>query len=366
LGQRVSVQEIAALGDDGVQGAEIMLSKGIKRDEIINLLQEQKTPAANVALINGLRGYHSLKDGKVKIGEGDLVAIQKTDSVEGFLYYIELYQKRIKSSHPDDQAAAKNAIAAAADWWEGGEGSKAKDANRAKVKAGWAQVKPAMEAFLLVDNCEDRWMAAQVLAYGDGVVGVQHVLEKIPNDENYTNGSLASTDVKLQITGWCNEDAKPLGADKLLPVYKKSLQSQRLFERVLATRCLLALGDDASLETLKAVAADKKDVINNLAYVDRANAANPKPANDPAKTWAVDAMIAPPEASKVTVRMLAEIAVDTIGYQRQVDKDQAEGKVDAATAKKRKLMAGGSFDRKGAALAAFAGDPKADTKGKKK
>jgi hypothetical protein len=354
LGQRVNVQEIAALGDDGLPGAELMLSKGIKRDEVMALLQESKTPAAAAALINGLRGYHGLKEGKVKVTEIELGAIQKTDSVEGFLYLIELYQKRIKSTHSDDQAAAKNAIAVAADWWEGGEGNKAKEANRAKVKAAWAQVKPAMEAFLQVNNCDDRWLAAQVLTVGEGVAGVQHVLEKIPNDENYSNGSFATTDVKLQITGWCNDDAKPLGADKLLPVYKKSLQSQRLFERVLAVRCLLALGDDASLEALKAVAADKKDVVNNLAYVDRANPANPKPANDPAKTWAVDAMVVPPKMSKVTIRQLAEVAVDTVAYLRQVDKDLAEGKLDAAAAKKRKLLAGGSFDRKGAALAAFA------------
>lgn len=320
LGQRVQPEEIELLGEDGLPGAEIMLSKGIARDGVMGVLLTMKTPAAYKAMINGLRRYHQIKN--VKISEADLAAVQKSDSVDGFLYYIELYQRLMPSTHKDDKDAGSMAIAAAVDWAD-------KKENAEKIKAAWPQVKAAMEQLLVVSNCEDRWWAAQMLVHNDGTEGLKTALAKLPDDKNYGQEAFAGThDSKKEITDFCIEDVKPLGADKVRAVLEPALKSPRVIERIYAVRCLLALGDDVSLGLLRAY--DKKDLA---------------PTN---------AIIVPHTDLPVTVADLAMAGVEIIEYGRTTDKLAAEGKIDAPTAKWRKYYAEHSFERRGKELQKFA------------
>jgi hypothetical protein len=320
LGQRLRPEEIEALGEEGLPGAEIMLSKGIARDGIMGVLQSMHTPGANKAMINGLRRYHKIKN--VKITEQDLAAVQKTDSLEGFLYFVELYQRLSPSKHPDDKQASSLAIAAATEWAD-------KPDNQAKIKGNWAAVKPTMDGLLMGPSAEDRWWAAQLLVKYQGVDGLKEVLAKLPDDKNYGQEEFAGThDVKKEITDFCSEDVKALGADKVRPVLETSLGSLRLIERIYAVRCLIALGDDNSLGVLKAY--NKKDLA------------------------IVDPVVVPQTAEKVTVADLAQAGVEIVEFGRATDKLAAEGKIDAATAKWRKYFAEHSFERKGKALVKFA------------
>lgn len=320
LGQRIRPEEIEALGEDGLPGAEIMLSKGIARDGIMGVLMAMNTPAAHKAMINGLRRYHKIKN--VKITEQDLAAVQKTDSLEGFLYFIELYQRLSPSKHGDDKQASSLAIAAATEWAD-------KPENQKKIKDNWAAVKPTMDGLLASPSAEDRWWAAQLLVKYTGLDGLKDVLAKLPDDKNYGQEEFAGThDVKKEITDFCTDDVKALGAEKVRPVLEASLASKRLIERIYALRCLIALGGPESLGVLKAY--DKKDLA------------------------IVDAVIVPQTAEQVTVADLAQAGAEIIDYDLKTDKLAAEGKIDAATAKWRKFYAEHSFERKGAALVKFA------------
>jgi hypothetical protein len=55
LGQKLRPDEIEQLGDEGVPGAEIMLSKAIARDGVVGMLVALRTPKAKKALIDGMR-----------------------------------------------------------------------------------------------------------------------------------------------------------------------------------------------------------------------------------------------------------------------------------------------------------------------
>lgn len=341
LETRMSPQEIQLLGEDGAYGAELMLSKGLARESVMQMLQASTSVASKQALINGLRRYHKLKN--VKVGEGDLAAIQKADCAEGFGYFIELYSRLSQNRpdgrppHQDDKAAASQAVMAAILWSE-------KPDNQAKIKAGWEKLKPTFDALLVTPNADDRWWAADVITTAMGLDGVREVLTKLPNDENYGKGEFAQNDVKKQITDFCTDKVKPLGGDKVRPLLETSLKSLRVFERIVALRCLVALGDAGALATLKAV--DKKDPINGNKLIDKANPANAKPdGSNPALTLAVDAMVVPAEMSGISVYDLARCGADVVEYSMGVDKLAAEGKIDAATAKARKTFAGFSFDR---------------------
>lgn len=319
LEQRIRTEEIEGLGNAGVRGAEIMLSKGISRDQIMQYLLEINTPEAHAALINGLRRYHAIKN--VKVSEADLAAIQKSDSIEGFLYWIELYQKLSPSAHPDDKAAASQAIVVAIQWAE-------KEPNKAKIKAAWTtQVKPVMDKLLTGANCDDRWWASQLLIQYSGLDGLKQMLKEIPDDKNYGQEQFANNDVKMQLTDLCTNEVKSLGVDKVRPLLTNSLKNGRLIEKVIAIRCLTALGDDASLNALRAV--DKKE---NLI---------------------VDPIIVP-KVEQVTVHDLAQASADVVEYLRSVDKLAAEGTIDAATAKARKTFAAYSFERRDKKLAQYA------------
>ncbi len=320
LEQRIRAEEIEGLGTAGVHGAEIMLSKGISRDGVMAYLLGVNTPESHAALINGLRRYHSIKN--VKVSEGDLAAIQKSDCIEGFLYWIELYQKLSSSQHPDDKAAASQAIVVAIQWSE-------KEPNKAKIKAAWAtQIKPVIDKLLTGPNCDDRWWSAQLLLQYTGVDGLKQVLAQLPDDKNYGQQEFANNDVKLQLTDLCKNEIKGLGVDVTRPLLLTSLKSGRLIEKIVAIRCLAALGDDASLAALRGV--DKKE---NLI---------------------VDPIIVPQDAERVTVYDLAQAAADVVEFVRSVDKQAAEGTIDQPTAKARTFYATYSFERQGKKLTAYA------------
>ena len=320
LEQRIRAEEIEGLGNEGVRGAEIMLSKGISRDQIMAYLLTVNTPEAHMALINGLRRYHAIKN--VKVSEADLAAIQKSDCIEGFLYWIELYQRLSKSDHPDDKAAASQAIVVAIQWSE-------KEPNKAKMKAAWKDgVKPMVDKLLTGPNCDDRWWASQLLLQYNGVEGLKQIVAQLPDDKNYGQQEFANNDVKMQLTDLCKNEIKGLGVEVARPILLGSLKSARLIEKIVAIRCLAALGDDASLAALKAV--DKKE---NLI---------------------VDAVIVPQDAQQVTIFDLAHAAADVVEYLRSVDKLAAEGTIDAATAKARVFYATYSFERQGKKLVAYA------------
>ncbi len=266
------------------------------------------------------RRYHSIKN--VKVSEGDLAAIQKSDCIEGFLYWIELYQKLSSSQHPDDKAAASQAIVVAIQWSE-------KEPNKAKIKAAWAtQIKPVIDKLLTGPNCDDRWWSAQLLLQYTGVDGLKQVLAQLPDDKNYGQQEFANNDVKLQLTDLCKNEIKGLGVDVTRPLLLTSLKSGRLIEKIVAIRCLAALGDDASLAALRGV--DKKE---NLI---------------------VDPIIVPQDAERVTVYDLAQAAADVVEFVRSVDKQAAEGTIDQPTAKARTFYATYSFERQGKKLTAYA------------
>ncbi len=320
LEQRIRAEEIEGLGNAGVRGAEIMLSKGISRDGVMAYLLGLNTPEAHAALINGLRRYHAIKN--VKVSEGDLAAIQKADCIEGFLYWIELYQKLSGSQHPDDKAAASQSIVVAIQWSE-------KELNKAKIKAAWAtQVKPMVDKLLTGANCDDRWWASELLVQYAGVDGLKEILAQLPDDKNYGQQEFANNDVKMQMTDLCKNEIKGLGADVARPLLIAGLKTNRLIEKILAVRCLAGLGDDASLAALRGV--DKKE---NLI---------------------VDAVIVPQDAEKVTVYDLAQAAADVVEFVRTVDKQAAEGTIDQATAKARTFYATYSFERQGKKLTTYA------------
>ena len=332
LGQRLRPEEIEALGDEGVTGAEIMLGKAVARDGVVAYLQALKTPAAKAALINGMRRYHKIKN--VKVTEGDLAAIQSADSVDGLAYFLELYERLLPSTHPDDKAAASLAISAAIQWTDKAE-------SKPQIKAGFdAKLKPIFERLLVGQNADDRWWSAQMLVNYDGVAGLKAALAKLPDDGNYGQASFAQNDVKMMITDLCSKDVKGLGADVVRPVLEASLKTARLIEHIVAIRCLTALGDDAALVLLRGY--DKKD--NHI----------------------VDPIIVPQTRADVTVSELASAGVEIVEYQRATDKLAAEGKVDAETAKWRKHYAGYSFERRGKTLIGFAEERAADKVAKAK
>lgn len=322
LGQRINPTEIEKLGVEAIAGAEIMLSKGVSRGEILAFLVSLDAPEAKTALVSGLRRYHSIKN--VKVTEAELTAVQNTKSADGFVYFVELYLARKDSAHPDDKNAATLALGAAMSFADVTENPQAKEI----LGKGWDKIKPVAEKLLQVDKVDYRFFGAQLFANFGGIDGVATVLSSIPDDTKYGDGDFATSDSKLRITVWCNDEVKAAHpADQLKPLFEKSWKSSpRLIERVLAVRCLVALGEDAIIK-----AADPKD---------------PLMARD------VQPLVVTP--GPLTLGALATASVGNIEYQRSVDKLLAEGKIDADTAKFRKEYAGYSFERTGKVLSAWA------------
>lgn len=317
LKDRIAPEEIEALDVDAIAGAEVMLSKGIAKTDIVTFLKGLKTPEANRALVQGLARYQKMKvNGKeIAVKEEDLAAIQATDSIEAFLYFLETYLRLETSTHPDDEKSAKLAIQVAIDWEEVA-------ANKDKIKAAWTQVAPFVEKLLVSKNCDDRWLAAGYFATYKGAEGVKVALAKLPDDDFYGKGEPhGSNDSKLELTRLCTNRIKPLGNDAVRPLFEASLKSSpRLIERVIAARCLLALGDPASVAALKAF--DKKD---------------------PMGLKPVQQLVVSPDP--MTLADLVTIAAEGADYAKSVDEQASKGAIDAPTAKMLQMYAGYSFHR---------------------
>lgn len=337
LKERVTPEDIEVLGPLAVPGVEVMLGKGISKGELVAFLKSQNTPEAKKALVAGLKRYHAGKN--IKISEEDLGAIQATDSLEGYVYFLELYRRFADAAkpHPDDKRAADLAIRVALQWTDP-EDDKKKPEELEKLKkeridalrGAWDQVGPLMDQLLTGRNCDDRWYATQMLVLTQGAKGLETALGKLPDDTNYGQEEFAANDAKKMIVDICLNEIKSLGADVARPVLEATLKSNpHAVSRVLAARCLAVLGDPASLAVLKAF--DKKD---------------------PVAMKNVQPVIV--TDMPVSVGDIVQASVDTIDYCAAVDKLGAEGKIDGDTAKFRKNYAMYSFYRKGKELAKFA------------
>lgn len=337
LKERVTPDDIEVLGPTAVPGVEVMLGKGISKGELVAFLKSQNTPEAKKALVAGLKRYHSTKN--VKISEADLGDIQATDTLAGYVYFLELYRRfaDVAKPHPDDKRAADLAIRVALQWTDPDDDKKKpeeleklkKDRLEA-LKGAWDQVGPLMEQLLTGRNCDDRWYATQMLVATQGAKGLETALGKLPDDTNYGQEEFAANDAKKMIVDLCLNEIKTLGADAARPVLEATLKSSpHAVSRLVAARCLAVFGDPASLAVLKAF--DKKDPIG-------VKNVQPVIVTDMA----------------ISVGDIVQASVDTIDYCAAVDKLAAEGKIDADTAKFRKNYALYSFYRKGKELAKFA------------
>jgi hypothetical protein len=331
---RLVPTEIEALGNEATAGMEVLLGKGISKSELVATLRNLKTAEAAKALVGGLRRYHAGKN--VKVTEDDLGAIQATQSIEGFVYLLELYTTKLvqadpsKPVHKDDKAAAEVAIRVAIDFTDP-EDPKAAEANKAKLKAGWAEAAPAVEKLLASPNCDDRWWAMQLFTTYGGAEGFKAALAKLPDDELYGRGPPhGDNDAKKMIMDLCLTEVKALGADTVRPLLQTTLKSSpRFIERIVAARCLMALGDPASVGALATL--DKKDA---LASKD------------------VQPIIV--SKSPLSLKDMVSVAGEVAEYCASVDRLAAEGKIEADVAKWRKYYASYNFERRGKELAAEA------------
>jgi len=335
LKDRVNPDEILLLGVDAVPGAEIMLSKGLAKGEILALLKSMKTPEANKAIVRGLRYFHA-NTKNVKITEDDLGAVQGTNSLEGFVYFLELYLNKIilakpnEKIHPDDKRAGELAVRAALEWADPDD-KKVGEVNKKAIKAGWAQVAPVLEKYLTSSNCDDRWWALQLFAANAGLEGFKTAMAKMPDDDLYGKGPPhGDNDVQKLLVDTCKNEIIGIGADAVRPELVRMLTaSPRLIDRIVASRCLAVLGDAASVTALRNF--DKKDPmgIKNVQAI----------INVEAPLSLVD---------------LVQAAVDVADYVAQVQKLASEGKIDAETSKWRQFFATYSFERKAKVLGPWA------------
>lgn len=316
LSRRIRPDELEALGDAGIKGGEIMLSKGIEKDGVLTYLQMRgDNPEAHAAIVHGLRRYHGMSK-KIKITEAQLGFLQRTNHPDALVYLAELYERLSKSDHPDDERLASLCAALVSD------GVFEQKSFKPDVKKAWPKLEPVMERYLERENADDRWMAASLLVKHEGVKGLQTALAKLPDDGNYGNSDFAVNDVKMVMTDFCEKDVKPLGEDKVLPILAKSLKSERLIEAIVAIRCALAF-ESAKADELLATVDDKANRI-------------------------VDPIVVPQSASEVTVYDLAVAARDIITFVKATDEALAKKEIDAETAKWRKFYARFSFERKNA------------------
>ena len=330
LSKRVSQSEIEKLGKHGVKGAEIMLSKGISKAGMLAYLQGVKDDAAKVAMVNGLRRYHAMKGGKVKITNGDLGFLQRTKNKDALLYFFEIYKKRGESDHEDDEQASSMAIAAAMQWLGTDEG-------KALLKKEWeGTFKKLAEEFIKRPNCEDRWWASQVMIQNEGLPGLKHAMENLPDDLNYGNSEFANNDVKLMISDFCVKDVATIkDHSQVHKVWIETLDKERVIERVIAIRCLVADGGDDAAEALKAYIKKRKKLKEEKI---------------------IDPIVVPPVMTDMTLTDLAEVALDSIAYKMENDKLGAAGKLTKDQVKYRNKYAEYTFDRKGKVLRDWANE----------
>lgn len=334
---RLIPTEIEALGSEAAAGAEIMIGKGISKAELVAFLRGLNTPESKSAIIGGLRRYHMGK--KVKITDQDLGAIQWVDNFESYVYLLELYRRFSGEGkvHPDDKQAAELAIRVAVEWTDPADKSKKpeeleklKKDRYAQIKAGWDRAGPLMDQLLKAKNCDDRWYAAQILVAVQGAKGLQTVLADLPADENYGQSEYSSQDTKMMLSDLCIHEVKDLGAETARPVLAAALTSAKApIARVVAARCLAVFGDAQSVAALKSF--DKKDPLAN---------------------YGVQPIIVSEDAA--TLADVVQASLDTVQYCADVDKQAAEGKIDAKFAGLLRKYATYSVYRKGAALSKFA------------
>jgi hypothetical protein len=325
LGKRLSPDEIERLGAAGIKGAEIMLSKAIAKNDVMAFLQALDTPEAKVALVNGLRRYHQANK-KARVTEAELGFLQRTKHIEGLLYFFELYERLKTSEHPDDDRAAKMAIAAAVQWVDDEAGKKV-------IKESWDRLKEIVNKLLVGEKCDLRWWAAVQIVLAEGADGLKRALATLPDDTNYGQEEFALNDVKLMITDFCTKETSSVAVAVKRPLFIASLASERYIERIVAIRCLAADGSEEARKALVDFAEARKKLKEEKV---------------------IDALIVPQHAEGITLTDLAQISVEIIDYGRELDKLAAEGKLTAKQAEYGKLYAGFSFDRKGKALREFA------------
>ena len=337
LGRRVRPEEIEKLGNAGVKGGEIMLAKGIARGEILVFLQGLKSPEGKAALIAGLRRYHTSRK-NVKVMEGELGFIQRTQTMDGLLYFLELYVRLSPSEHPSDKAAGSLAIVAAMEWL-------GTPAGKALVKKDYKRIKPFVERFLVRDNCDDRWWAVQMMVNHEGVAGLKAGLNGLKDDMNYGQDTYANNDVKLMITDICKEDVgKHIGFAKARGVFDEILKLPAtndkgeefgFVKRIVSIRCLAADASPEARAALDAYVTSRKKM---------------------KKESVVDPLIVPQHGEGLTLTDVARVALDIVDYTSELDKLAAAGKLTKDQVKWRKTYAGYSFDRRMKALKAFAED----------
>lgn len=332
LSRRVRPEEIEKLGNAGAKGAEVMLAKGIARREILVFLAGLKSPEGNLALINGMRRYHKSKK-NVKVTEGELGFIQRTQSIDGLLYFLELYERLSKSDHPDDEAAGSLAIAAAMEWLGNDSGKKL-------AKANYKRLKPFVDRFLVRDNCDDRWWGVQMLVSHEGVEGLKAGLNGLKDDMNYGQEEHANNDVKLMITDICKEDVgEHIGFAKARPVFKAILEdnpkgdNDRFVKRIVSIRCLSADGSPEAKALLEGFVKARKKLKEEKV---------------------VDPLIVPQHGESLSLTDVARVALDIVNYKTELERLSAIGKISKAQLKWRQSYAGYSFDRRMKALTEFA------------
>lgn len=320
LGKRISQADIEKLGKHGVKGAEMMLSKGINKPGMLGFLQGVKDESAKAAIVNGLRRYHAMKGGNIKITNGDLGFLQRTKSLGALLYFFEVYEKRGESAHADDEQASSMAIAAAMDWLDKPNGKKL-------IADNWAKsFKPLASRFIKRANCDDRWWAAQVMIQNEGLAGLKVAMAALPDDLNYGNPDHANADVKLKITDFCTQDVSTIKDHVAVhKLWIDTLDKDRVIERIIAIRCLVAdAGEDAASAIAKYIKKRKKLKEEKI----------------------IDPIIVPPEMTDMTLTDLAVVALDSIKYKAENAKAAAAGKLTKDQLTWRNKYTEFTFDRK--------------------
>ena len=338
LAKRARRDEIESMGKYGIKGAEIMLSKGIEKPAMLAFLQTLPDPEAKVAMVNGLRRYHGMKGGKVKITPSDLGFLQRTQHIDALNYFFEVYEQRGESDHADDEQASSMAIAAAMQWLDSDEGKKL------MTKEWKDNFKPVAVRFMKRAKVEDRFWSAQMMMKYEGVDGLKFALKNLPDDLNYGDGSHNDGDAKLQIRDFCRLDVTKLKQEKVVhALWLETLKEGSLIAQVIALRCLVADGSEDAVDALKDFIKARKKLAAEKIIAD---------------------LIGAERMPEMLLSDAAAVAMDTLAYKAENAKALEKGKLTADQAKWRNEYAEYSFDRKDKVLRAWCAEM-ADAKIKK-
>jgi len=319
--KRVTDQEIVKLGTESIVASQLLLEKGLSRKGISIHLSTLKTPEAAHALVEGYKKLH--QDPKMKITTDQIGFIQGTGTAEAASYLLELYTKLNKSTHPDDKAAAGDAINAAIVMMA--------DAKIAEeIKKERPKIEPMLTSFLKADKSDDRLLGAQYLIEWNGPDMIGKVIDELPDDQHYAMKDFASNDIKLLLTDLCNDQvAAKADKDVVIAQIEPRLQAKSPFARAFAVTCLKAIGNEKAEKLLQAVAKDK--------------------AQAKVQVWMYLVL-----DQGFTIAQLAQNAVDTIAYRREIDALVKAGKLTQKEGDKRKFYAKVDYQEVGKNLAAKA------------